>query len=43
MAYLSFHSLIDELEVTFLSLIVGVSHFHIFEETSLNHILLIVY
>ena len=36
---LSLHSLSDELEVTFLFLIV--SHFHIFEETSLSHILLI--
>ena len=37
---LSLHSLSDELEVTFLFLIV--SHFHIFEETSLNYILLIL-
>ena len=36
---LPLHSLSDELEVTFLFLIF--SHFHIFEETSLNHILLI--
>ena len=38
---LSFHSLSDESEVTFLPLIVGMSHFHIFDETSLNHNLLI--
>ena len=36
---LSFHnSLSDELKITFVSLIVGVSHFHIFEETSLDKI-----
>ena len=38
---LSFHSLSDELEITFLSLIVGVSYFHIFGEDILNQILLI--
>ena len=34
-------SLSYELEITFLSLIVGVSYFHIFGEAFLNHILLI--
>ena len=38
---LSFHSLSDELEVTFLSLIVRLSYFYIFGEAFLNHVLLI--
>ena len=36
---LSFHSLSDELAVTFLFLIVGVSYFHVFGEAFSNHIL----